>query len=118
MTTKTTRLFALAAIGGLALASTPLAAQSSQWNKKVTSLVADNFSYPRSAVVRGDEGRATVKVEVAPNGQVTAVTLAKSSGSRILDREAVRIVRKIGSLPSPPAGTKSISLPIEFKLKS
>ncbi len=117
MSQKLAHRIALVALGGLALAGSPLSAQSAPWNKQVTKMVAANFSYPRSAQLRGDEGRATIRVDVAPNGNVTAVTLTKSSGSPILDREAVRIVQKLGHLPSPPAGTKTITLPIDFRLQ-
>lgn len=112
-----TRFKALTALGVLALAATSLSAQSASWNKQVTKLVAANFSYPRSAQVRGDQGSALIRVDVAPNGNITAVSLVQSSGSPILDREALRIVQKVGQLPTPPAGTKTISLPIVFRLQ-
>lgn len=117
MTSHTTNRFALAALCGLALVGTPLAAQSAPWTKQVASLVNANFSYPRSAQVRGDQGRAMIKVEVAPNGNIGAVTLTQSTGSPILDREAIRIIQKIGRFPAPPVGTKTISLPINFQLQ-
>ncbi len=117
MTSNVTRNFALAVLAGLAFASTSLSAQSAGWDKQVSNLVAANFSYPRSAVVRGDEGKALIRVNVAPNGSITSVTLAKSTGSPILDREAVRIVQKIARFPAPPAGTNSVSLPIIFQIK-
>lgn len=118
MTSNSNRRLAFVALAGIALAATPVVAQSAPWNKKVSNLVAANFSYPRSAVVRGDEGRALIKVNVAPNGSITEVTLAQSTGSPILDREAVRIVQKIKRFPTPPAGTKTVSLPIVFQLRS
>ena len=104
------------AIIGVALLAAPVMAQSSAWKERVHSLVQDNFSYPRSAIVRKEQGQATVKVTIAANGNITGVTLTKSSGSEILDREAVRIAQKMGRLPAPPAGTTSVSLPISFRL--
>ena len=106
----------IAALSCLALAATPAAAQANPWARQVETLVRANFTYPRSAQVRGDEGRAVVLVQLATDGKVTGVTLSQSSGSQILDREAVRIPQKIGQFPKPPSGTKSISLPITWRL--
>lgn len=114
--TMTKLTIAKGAIVGLALLATPVMAQSSTWNKRVHSLVQDNFSYPRSAMVRKEQGQATIKVGLAADGNITSVTLTKSSGSEILDREAVRIAQKVGRFPAPPSGTTSVSLPIAFRL--
>ncbi len=105
-----------AAILSAVLLATPVMAQSSTWTKQVHSLVRDNFSYPRSAMVRKEQGQATVKVSMSADGNITGVTLTKSSGSEILDREAVRIAQKVRRLPTPPSGTTSVSLPIAFRL--
>ncbi|MEP7349870.1 MAG: TonB family protein [Sphingorhabdus sp.] len=102
---------------GLLLIATPVVAQASPWTQQVHSLVRANFSYPRSAQVRGDEGSATIRVDLAADGSITGVTLTKSSGSPILDREAVRIAQKIQRFPTPPRGTTNISLPISWQLK-
>lgn len=118
MTSNNNRRFAFVALAGVALAATPVVAQSAPWNQKVSNLVAANFSYPRSAIVRGDEGRALIRVNVAPNGNIVEVKLAQSTGSPILDREAVRIVEKIKRFPAPPSGTRTVSLPIVFQLRS
>lgn len=101
---------------GIALLAVPVTAQSSTWTQRVHSLMRDNFSYPRSAMVRKEQGQATVRVSMSADGNIIGVTLTKSSGSEILDREAVRIAQKVRRFPTPPAGTTSVSLPISFRL--
>ena len=100
----------------LAGAGQPAIAQSREWRGEVNALLKDNFSYPRSAVVRGVEGVATVGIAISSDGRITNVTLVRSSGSDILDREALRIARKVGRLPSPPKGIRSIEVPIKWAL--
>lgn len=105
-----------ATLCSLALLAAPVIAQSSPWTQQVQTLVRANFSYPRSAQVRGEEGRAVVRIDLSVDGSITGVTLTKSSGSLILDREAVRIAQKIKRVPAPPRGTTNISLPILWQL--
>ncbi len=114
--TKNKLAVAKSVILGVAMLGAPVMAQSSAWTKQVHSLVRDNFSYPRSAMVRKEQGQATIKVSMSADGNITNVTLIKSSGSEILDREAVRIAQKVRRLPAPPSGTTSVSLPIAFRL--
>lgn len=111
-----TKYLKLLAICGLAFAGSPVAAQSSPWTQRVQSLVRENFTYPRSAQLRGDEGRAVVKVDLTASGGITSVTLTKSTGSEILDREAVRIMYKIKQFPAPPRGTTNVSIPVKWQL--
>lgn len=105
-----------ATLCSLALLAVPVIAQSSPWKQQVQTLVRANFTYPRSAQVRGDQGLAVIRVDLAVDGNITGVTLTKSSGSPILDREAVRIAQKIKRFPAPPRGTTNISLPISWQL--
>ncbi len=104
------------AICSLAIFAAPVAAQSTPWTQQVQSLVKANFTYPRSAQVRGDQGRAVVKVDLTASGGITGVTLTKSTGSDILDREAVRIMHKIKQFPTPPRGITNVSVPISWQL--
>lgn len=94
----------------------PAAAQDAGWQRKVAQLVAENQSYPRSAQVRGEEGTAKVKVSMDSSGRITGVQLVQPTSSDILNREAEKIMEKIGSFPPPPAGVTSLVVPITWKL--
>ena len=101
-------MLAVAALTGLAPA-VPAQASDPGWKRKVAQLISANYSYPRSAQLRGEEGDAKIKIAISGSGKVLSVNLIQSSGSAILDREAVRIPMKVGSFPAPPTG-KNVDL--------
>lgn len=107
----------LAVIGLTWLAAAgPAQAVDSGWTRKVSQLIGANYSYPRSAQVRGEQGSAKVKIGFSASGKVLSVNLVKSTGSAILDREAVRIPTKIGTFPPPPAGVTEMIFPITWRI--
>src|SRR5690606_7850614 len=73
-------------------------ATAADWKSTVTRLIAAQHSYPRSAQIRGDEGIAKVRINIDAGGKITGVELVQPTGSQILDREAVRIPHKIGTV--------------------
>ena len=111
---KTTILKISAALSVLAMTATPAFADS--WVNNVKRVVASKQTYPRTAQMRGEEGTAQVKVYVSASGKVEKAELVGSSGSRSLDKEAVSLMTRVGSLPAPPAGTSSVVLPLTWKL--
>ena len=92
------------------------AAHAADWTSTVTRLIAAQHSYPRSAQIRGDQGTAKVRISVDAGGKITGVELVKPTGAQILDREAVRIPQKIGTVPPPPGGPTQLVIPIAWKL--
>jgi protein TonB len=113
------RIALLAVAGSLGLAATaPAHANDAGWRKKVAELIGAKYSYPRSAQLRGEQGAAKVKIDFSGAGKILAVNLVKSSGSAILDREAVRIPTKVASFPPPPPGSAAqVVLPIVWKIE-
>lgn len=115
----TTTGLALLALAGLASlsAAAPAQAADSAWSRKVSQLISANYSYPRSAQVRGEEGSAKIKIAISASGKVLSVNLVQSSGSAILDREAVRIPMKVGAFPPPPTGNNvELVYPIVWRI--
>ncbi|HVF36334.1 MAG TPA: TonB family protein [Sphingomicrobium sp.] len=109
-------LIAAAGLAGLAAAG-PAHAVDPAWQKKVAKLIGDNYSYPRSAQLRGEQGNAKIKVAISGAGKVLSVDLVQSSGSAILDREAVRIPMKVSAYPAPPTGsTTNVIFPITWRI--
>lgn len=115
---KMNRVAILAAVSMAGLCVTTAAkANDGDWRRKVGQLIKANYSYPRSAQHRGEQGRAQIKIAISAAGKVLSVSLVESSGSAILDREAVRIPMKVGSFPPPPTGGKvELVYPINFKM--
>lgn len=62
----------------------------------------------------GQKGAAVVAFTIAPNGGLSAVSVARSSGSSQLDKAALNVVRKAAPFPPPPAGARrSFSIKIK-----
>jgi TonB family protein len=76
--------------------------------------------YPRVARRRGYEGVVLLKVEILPNGRVGEIQVKRSSGHPMLDRSALKTVRKWRFIPAKRAGEPIriwAEVPIKFDLK-
>lgn len=59
-------------------------------------------------------GAAVIAFTISDNGQLAALSLARSSGSAALDKAALSLVRDAGPFPRPPQGARrSFSIAIE-----
>ena len=61
------------------------------WRRKVERI--GNLNYPHEAARRGLSGVLLLDVALNPDGTIEDIALRRSSGQRILDDAAVRIVR-------------------------
>ena len=108
-------MLAVAGLAGLGIAG-PASADPG-WKRKVGQLISANYNYPRSAQLRGEQGEAKIKIAFSGSGKVLSVDLVQSTGSTILDREAVRIPMKVSSYPAPPGGANTdIVFPISWRI--
>ena len=74
--------------------------------------------YPPRALRRGERGNVLVRAEIGPDGVPVSVSVAESSGSRLLDRAAADAVLRWRFQPAqlngqPTVGT--VMVPIEFR---
>ena len=106
----------LVAVAALAAFTTPVFAQSADWQRQVARLIASKQTYPRAAQMRGDEGTVKVKVYVSASGAIEKTEMVTPSGSSVLDREALALPSKAGTFPAPPGGATSVVLPLTWKL--
>lgn len=106
------------AMGAAMLAfCTPLFAQSADWTRQVARAIAARQTYPRIAQENGEQGTVRVKVYIGANGAVEKTELVATSGSEALDREALTLPRRIGTLPAPVDGAATtLVLPLTWKL--
>ena len=76
--------------------------------------------YPKEAEKRGEQGKAYVQFVVKSDGNVDYVQIAKTSGSKVLDDEAVRVVKSMPRwTPAKQDGenvNSMLTLPVTFKL--
>tara|TARA_Y100000768_G_C23989113_1_gene690908 strand:+ start:957 stop:1517 length:561 start_codon:yes stop_codon:yes gene_type:complete len=86
----------------------------------IRNILDSNKKYPILALQRRQEGTPVVEFTILKNGEITNLKL-KSSGHRLLDRQAQRIVLKSAPFPPIPSsfGKNSINLriPINFNLQ-
>ena len=86
----------------------------------IRNILDSNKKYPLLSLQRRQEGTPVVEFTILQNGAVTNL-MVSSSGYRLLDREAQKIVLKSSPFPPIPdsIGKKSIDLriPINFNLK-
>jgi TonB family protein len=62
------------------------------------------WRYPQKAYDKNEEGVAVVKMSIDANGMLAGANLISSSGSIILDEDAVEVVRAVAPFEPLPAG--------------
>lgn len=75
--------------------------------------------YPRIARSRGQEGRVLIRVSVRGDGRVGSAKVAKSSGHGVLDRAALKAVKRWRFKPALRAGkpvAATLTVPVVFRL--
>ena len=86
------------------------------WQRQLAVKLQQAKRYPARA--HGEKGTARVAFAIDRLGRVVTASLVQSSGSPILDEEALALVRRAQPMPQPPAdvtdGQLSFSFPIEF----
>jgi protein TonB len=84
------------------------------WQLEVKRLLARNIRYPRAA--KREYGTTQLAIILDPQGRVTASRVVKSSGSPVLDDEALNLVNRVQPYPPPPPQLADIelTLPIGF----
>src|SRR5690606_4003068 len=87
----------------------------------ISLYIAKHIRYPVHAVHNGVEGMTALCVLLDKNGDVSDVTVYKSSGSTLLDKEAARVVREMPRRKKPfllngqPVEGRLV-LPVKFQI--
>ena len=77
------------------------------------------LSYPESARQTGDQGTVLLRVQVNEQGRIEAVSLQRSSGSRLLDQAAQQQIRTALFEPYREQGVAQavfVLVPLHFEL--
>lgn len=94
-------------------------ARVSNYPGKVRAKLRRAQRYPRAAKRQRLKGEVHVRFTIARNGSVSAIRIARSSGSEILDRAAVDTVRRAAPFPKIPDGAGRSSwgftVPLAFR---
>ena len=99
--------------GGGGFRLTPLNAPEIQYISYFASIkrkIELVWQYPYEAAAAGIQGELSLDFVIARSGAVNSITLVRSSGSKILDDEAIRSIRKAAPFDPIPAQYKIASL--------
>ncbi|MDN2708820.1 TonB family protein [Janthinobacterium sp. SUN118] len=98
-------------------------AAPASWQSRVLGHLARFKRYPGDARQRKRAGAAWVRFQVDRDGKLLSSELITSSGTVLLDREALQVLERAQPLPAPPGnvlhqGTVTVTLPVSFKLEA
>ena len=94
---------------------------STNYAGRVMAHLRRHQRYPSAARSARLQGKAMVRFTIHANGSVGDVSLVRSSGHSLLDREALAMVRRASRFPPIPsaAGRKSMTItaPVNYRLR-
>lgn len=104
----------------LALAPPSRQAALEEYRRAVSKLVVRDRRYPHIARARGWEGTVNVAVRIGPGQTVHEITIERSSGFKVLDAEALKMVERAQPFPPVPKalGEVVVTVPVSFELRN
>ena len=84
---------------------------------EVKQSVESVLEYPRKARAMRMEGTAVVQFVIDVEGRLTSLELYSSAGKPLLDKMALKAVRRAEGLWSKPQKTVRLRFPIRFELR-
>jgi periplasmic protein TonB len=91
------------------------------WEKALVSHLNRFKRYPDAARARSNQGDVAVEFRIDRTGSLVASRVVRSSGSSVLDTEALAVLQRASPLPAPPAQvsgtTFDLALPIQFRIR-
>ena len=79
---------------------------------KIKQMINSQWQYPELALRYGLEGTLSVEFTIGANGQLEQLRLLRSSGSQLLDEEALRAIKAAAPFPPIPRWIKPSPLPL------
>ena len=91
------------------------------WKPQIVALLDRNKRYPESAQARREQGVVQIFFSLDRNGRLIESRVLRSSGSSLLDEEALALLLRAEPFPAPPRelpGDKvNLTVPIRFNLE-
>ncbi len=91
------------------------------WSSKIVAQLERHKRYPPEAQSRGEHGVAQVFFTLDRQGRVLESRVLQSSGTAVLDAEALALLQRAQPFPAPPAELSgaqvNLTVPIRFNLK-
>lgn len=90
------------------------------WKTQIVALLERNKRYPESAQARREQGVVQVLFSLDRNGRVIVSRVLRSSGSSLLDEEALALLLRAEPFSAPPPEAPgervNLTVPIRFNL--
>jgi protein TonB len=84
---------------------------------KIKQSIESHWEYPEVALRYGLQGRLSLEFSVAGNGQLEQLRILRSSGSQVLDEEAVRAIKAAAPFPPIPPWIRANPLLISASME-
>ncbi len=93
---------------------------SGSYTRELINSIRAVQKYPKKAIIAGIEGEVTVQVKIDKSGKILKNSILQKSGSRILDRAVLKMVRKAAPFPMIPTELQvnefEFAVPLSFSL--
>lgn len=87
------------------------------WQSRLVAQIIRNKRYPSAALARGDQGTVQVSFRVDRSGGIHNARVVRSSGSSVLDRDALAWLDRSQPLPPPPPSVSGTSFAFHVPLR-
>jgi len=84
---------------------------------KVKQTIEQHWEYPEMALRYGLQGRLALEFTINGGGQLEGLRLIRSSGSQLLDEEALRAIKAAAPFPPIPSWIKPVPLLISASME-
>jgi periplasmic protein TonB len=84
---------------------------------RIKQNIEQQWQYPEAALRYGLQGRLALEFTIGGGGQLEHLRMIRSSGSQVLDDEAMRAVRAAAPFPPIPSWIKPVPLPISATME-
>jgi periplasmic protein TonB len=84
---------------------------------KIKQLIESQWDYPELALRYGLQGRLSLEFTIGSDGQLERLRLVRSSGSQLLDEEALRAIKAASPFPPIPPWVKPSPLSISASME-
>jgi TonB family protein len=84
---------------------------------KIKQSIESEWEYPELALRYGLQGKLSLEFTIAKDGQLAQLRLIRSSGSQLLDEEAIRAIKAAAPFPPIPPWIKPNPLPISASME-
>jgi TonB family protein len=84
---------------------------------KIKQSIESEWEYPELALRYGLQGKLSLEFTIANDGQLAQLRLIRSSGSQLLDEEAIRAIKAAAPFPPIPPWIKPNPLPVSASME-